>query len=145
MAHQPRQLRKSSESNAWDNELDKHISQETIPRPDLFLVITAKCIWPVVSYWQQTELYELAKDFCYSQAGVQGPVIQGDKLPPSDFLIIVPGTRVVPVMNRAASKFIDVCQKLWGTECATAAGAVGCVRYLRYTLHHVAVVANCSK
>ena len=34
-------------------------------------------------------------------------------LPPSDFLIIVPRTREVPDMIRAASDFIHACQKLW--------------------------------
>ena len=34
-------------------------------------------------------------------------------LPPSDFLIIVPRTREVPDMIRAASEFIHACHKLW--------------------------------
>ncbi|DBA90033.1 TPA: hypothetical protein ACH3X2_004300 [Trebouxia sp. C0005] len=95
--------------------LTKHVPKEALLRPDVFLVITAECIWPVFSFWQQKQLCELAKEFCYTELGVQGPLIQvyGDMLPPSDFLIIVPRTREVPDMITAASKFIHACQKLW--------------------------------
>ena len=57
----------------------------------------------------------MAKEFCYTELGVQGRLIQvyGDMLPPSDFLIIVPRTREIPDMIRAASEFIHACQKLW--------------------------------
>lgn len=46
---------------------------------------------------------------------MQGSVIQvyGDMLPPSDFFIIVPLTRELPDMIRAASEIIHACQKLW--------------------------------
>lgn len=115
MAHQVQQLRNRQKTMHGTTNLTKHVPKEALLRPDVFLVITAECIWPVFSFWQQKQLCELAKEFCYTELGVQGPLIQvyGDMLPPSDFLIIVPRTREVPDMITAASKFIHACQKLW--------------------------------
>lgn len=88
--------------------------QETL-RPQIFLVITAKSIWPFFSFGQQKQLCDLAKDFCYIELGVQGSVIQvyGDMLPASDFLIVVPRARQIPDVMRAASEFIHACQNFW--------------------------------
>lgn len=115
MAHQLQQLRNRQKTMHGTTNLTKHVSKEALHSPDVFLVITARCIWPVFSFWQQKQLCELAKVFCYTELGVQGPLIQvyGDMLPPSDFLIIVPRTREVPGMIRAASEFIRACHKLW--------------------------------
>ena len=115
MTHQPQQLRSRQKIMHGTTNFTKHASKEALLRPDVFLVITAKCIWPIASFWQQKQLCELAKEFCYTELGVQGPVIQvyGDMLPPSDFLIIVPCTREVPDMIKAASEFIHACHKLW--------------------------------
>ena len=115
MAHQLQQLRNRQKTMHGTTHLTKHVSKEALLRPDVFLVITARCIWPIASFWQQKQLCELAKEFCYTELGVQGPLIQvyGDMLPPSDFLIIVPRTREVPDMIRATSEFIHACHKLW--------------------------------
>ena len=112
---QLQQLRNRQKTMHGTTNVTKHVPKEATLRPDVSLVITAKCIWPIASYWQQKQLCELAKEFCYTQLGVHGPVIQvyGDMLPPSDFLIIVPRTRAVPHLITAASHFIHDCQKLW--------------------------------
>lgn len=114
MAHQLQQLRNRQKTTHGTTNLTKYVSKEALLRPDVFLVITARCIWPIFDYWQQKQLCEMAKEFCYTELGVHGPLIQvyGDMLPPSDFLIIVPRTREVPDMIRAASKFICACHKL---------------------------------
>ncbi|KAL0029123.1 hypothetical protein WJX77_008526 [Trebouxia sp. C0004] len=36
---------------------------------DLFIVITVRLCWPIACLWQQKQLLELAKVFCYSQLG----------------------------------------------------------------------------
>ena len=78
----------SSENNAWDNKSHKACFTGSTAQTGCFLS---------------------------SLRGVQGPLIQvyGDMLPPSDFLIIVPRTREVPDMIRAASELIHACHKLW--------------------------------
>lgn len=100
----------------------QHIANSTQQHPEstalaaeLFLVITVRCRWPIASVWQQRQLWELAKVFCCKELGVQGPLFQvhGDMLPSSDFLILVPCTKVVPHMIAAASEFMRYCQKLW--------------------------------
>ena len=115
MAHQLQQLRNHQKTMHGITNHTKHASKEAMLRPDVFLVITAKCVLPIVSFWQQKRLCDMAKEYCYTKLGVQGALIQvyGDMLPPSDFLIIVPRTREVPDMIRAASGFIHACQKLW--------------------------------
>ena len=115
MAHQLQQLRNRQKTMRGTTNVTKHVSKEALLRPDVFLVITAKCLWPIASFWQQKQLCELAKEFCYTELGVQGPLIQvyGDMLPPSDFLLVVPRIREVPDMIRAASEFIHACHKLW--------------------------------
>ena len=82
---------------------------------DLFIVITVKRCWPIACLWQQKQLLELAKVFCYSRLGTHGPLVQvsGDVLPNSAFLILVPRTKVVPHIFVAASDFMHDCQKLW--------------------------------
>lgn len=114
MAHQVQQLRNRQKTTHRTTDVTKPASKET-PRPNVFLVITARCIWPIASYWQQKQLCELAKEFCYTDLGLQGPLIQvyGDVLPPSDFLIIAPRAREVTDMIRAAPEFIHACHKLW--------------------------------
>ena len=69
-------------------KLTKHVPKEATLRPDVFLVITIKVNWAIASFWQQKQLCELAKEFCYTEPGVHGPIVQvyGDMLPPSDFL-----------------------------------------------------------
>ena len=137
----------SSETVHETTILTQHVAQDALLRPDVFLVITAKCIWPIASFWQQKQLCELAKDFCYTELGVHGPVIQvyGDMLPPSDFLIIVPRAREVPDMIRAASEFIHACHKLWALSVRLQLGQSAVFDTSGILLHHVAVLANCPK
>ena len=104
----------SSANSAWGNTPHKACFKGSNAPTDVFLVITAKCILPIFSFWQQKKLCELTKEFSYTKLGVDGPVIQvyGDMLPSSDFCIIVQRAREVPDII-TASEFIHACHKLW--------------------------------
>ena len=82
---------------------------------EIFIVLTVRWQWPVARLWQQAELYKLANQFFYNRIGVMGPLIHvpGDMLPASDFLIIVPRTKVVTDMLISATEFMGQCQTLW--------------------------------
>ena len=93
----------------------QHLSESMAPAPDIFLVISVRCRWPIAWLWQQRHLCELAKDFCCKQLGAQGPVFEvyGDVLPSPDNLLLVPCTKVVPHIIPTAVEFMRDCQKLW--------------------------------